>query len=54
MASQRILMVVIPGTARIIQLRLTARRHRQADASRLAASPQQPAAGGAQPPAADG
>jgi lipopolysaccharide assembly protein A len=33
-----ILMVVIPGTARIIQLRLTARRHRRADTRRLAAS----------------
>jgi uncharacterized integral membrane protein len=37
-----ILMVVIPGTARIVQLRLTARRHRRADASRLAANQQQP------------
>jgi len=37
-----ILMVVIPGTARIVQLRLTARRHRRADAGRLAASQQQP------------
>ena len=49
-----ILMVVIPGTARIIQLRLTARRHRRADASRLAASPQPPATDAAQPPSADG
>lgn len=32
-----ILMVVIPGTARIIQLRMTARRHRSADTSQLAA-----------------
>ena len=40
-----ILMVVIPGTARIVQLRLTARRHRRADAARLAASQQQPSAG---------
>ena len=39
-----ILMVVIPGTARIVQLRLTARRHRRADAGQLAAS-QQPAPG---------
>jgi lipopolysaccharide assembly protein A len=39
-----ILMVVIPGTARIVQLRLTARRHRRADAARLAASQQQPPA----------
>jgi uncharacterized integral membrane protein len=37
-----ILMVVIPGTARIVQLRLTARRHRGADAGQLAASQQQP------------
>jgi uncharacterized integral membrane protein len=37
-----ILMVVIPGTARIVQLRLTARRHRRADAGQLAASQQQP------------
>jgi uncharacterized integral membrane protein len=36
-----ILMVVIPGTARIVQLRLTARRHRRADAGQLAASQQQ-------------
>ena len=34
-----ILMVVIPGTARIIQLRITARRHRRADARRAAAQP---------------
>lgn len=42
-----ILMVVIPGTARIVQLRLTARRHRRADASQsqLAAGQQQPSAG---------
>jgi lipopolysaccharide assembly protein A len=39
-----ILMVVIPGTARIVQLRLTARRHRRADAARIAASQQQPPA----------
>ena len=37
-----ILMVVIPGTARIVQLRMTARRHRRTDASRLGASQQQP------------
>ena len=35
-----ILMVVIPGTARIVQLRLTARRHRRADAGQIAASQQ--------------
>jgi uncharacterized integral membrane protein len=40
-----ILMVVIPGSARIMQLRLTARRHRRGDALSLAASGQQ-----AQPP----
>jgi lipopolysaccharide assembly protein A len=34
-----VLMVVIPGSARIIQLRVTARRHRAADASQLAAGP---------------
>jgi uncharacterized integral membrane protein len=39
-----ILMVVIPGTARIVQLRLTARRHRRADSARLAVSQQQPSA----------
>jgi uncharacterized integral membrane protein len=44
-----ILMVVIPGTARIVQLRLTARRHRRADAGRLAASQQQPSAAGETP-----
>jgi uncharacterized integral membrane protein len=37
-----ILMVVIPGTARIVQLRMTARRHRRTDAARLGASQQQP------------
>ena len=37
-----VLMVVIPGSARIIQLRMTARRHRSADASRLAAAAPQP------------
>jgi uncharacterized integral membrane protein len=46
-----ILMVVIPGSARIVQLRLTARRHRRGDAARLAAGQQQvPAAG--EPPGA--
>jgi hypothetical protein len=43
-----ILMVVIPGSARIIQLRLTARRHRRADAARLAAA-QQPSTAGEPP-----
>jgi len=41
-----ILMVVIPGTARIVQLRLTARRHRRADAARLAGSQQQSSTAG--------
>ena len=41
-----ILMVVIPGTARIVQLRLTARRHRRSDAARLGASQQQPSTAG--------
>jgi uncharacterized integral membrane protein len=50
-----ILMVVIPGTARIIQLRVTARRHRRADARRAAADPQQPPAAAETPaPRADG
>ena len=44
-----ILMVVIPGTARIVQLRLTARRHRRADAARVAASQQQPSTAGESP-----
>jgi lipopolysaccharide assembly protein A len=42
-----ILMVVIPGSARIVQLRMTARRHRRADAKRAAVAQQPPA-----PPAA--
>jgi uncharacterized integral membrane protein len=46
-----ILMVVIPGSARIVQLRLTARRHRRADAARLAASQEQPSAVGVPPSA---
>jgi lipopolysaccharide assembly protein A len=50
-----VLMVVIPGTARIIQLRITARRHRRADARRAAAVPQQPPATAETPaPRADG
>ena len=44
-----ILMVVIPGTARIVQLRLTARRHRRSDAARLGASQQQPSTAGGTP-----
>jgi uncharacterized integral membrane protein len=39
-----VLLVVIPGTGRIIQLRLLARRHRRLDAQRGAAAPQPPAA----------
>ena len=34
-----ILLVVIPGTGRIMQLRITARRHRRPDASTSAAVP---------------
>lgn len=34
-----ILLVVIPGTGRIMQLRITARRHRRVDANRSAAAP---------------
>jgi lipopolysaccharide assembly protein A len=34
-----ILLVVIPGTGRIMQLRITARRHRRLDAGRSAAVP---------------
>jgi len=46
-----ILLVVIPGTARIIQLRRTARRHRSADASQIAAAAApQPATHGDTPP----
>ena len=37
------LVVIIPGTGRIIQLRATARRHRKLDASAAAATPQPPA-----------
>ncbi len=44
-----ILMVVIPGTARIVQLRMTARRHRRTDAARLGATQQQPATAGETP-----
>jgi uncharacterized integral membrane protein len=44
-----ILMVVIPGTARIVQLRMTARRHRRTDAARLGASQQQPSTAGGTP-----
>jgi uncharacterized integral membrane protein len=47
-AALGILMVVIPGTGRIIQLRRTARRHRKSDAKAAKAAPP-PAA--PQPPA---
>ena len=33
-----VVLVVLPGTARIIQLRIAARRHRRADARRAAAA----------------
>jgi uncharacterized integral membrane protein len=35
-----ILLVVIPGTGRIMQLRITARRHRRLDAKRTASAPE--------------
>ena len=38
-----ILLVVIPGSARIIQLRITARRHRGIDAGRADSAPTPPA-----------
>ena len=38
-----VLLVVLAGTARIGQLRATARRHRRADAKRAAAAPAEPA-----------
>lgn len=44
-----VLLVALPGTARILQLRLIARRHRRADARHLTAPPVQP-----QPPAPAG
>jgi len=48
-----VLLVVIPGTARIVQLRRTARRHRKADAQAAAAAPgPAPAAGSGPGPAA--
>ena len=37
-----VLLVVLAGTARISQLRATARRHRRADAKRVAAAAQEP------------
>ena len=53
-----VLLVVIPGTGRIIQLRFLARRHRRLDAQRGSAVPQAPAAQAAPaaqqaPPAGD-
>jgi uncharacterized integral membrane protein len=38
-----VLLVVIPGTGRIIQLRITARRHRHLDANTTATAPTPPA-----------
>jgi uncharacterized integral membrane protein len=38
-----VLLVVIPGTGRIIQLRITARRHRRLDATKAAAAASVPA-----------
>ena len=49
-----ILMVVIPGTARIVQLRIAARRHRRADAqadSQATTPPSAPARADVRPPA---
>jgi uncharacterized integral membrane protein len=40
-----VLLVIIPGTARIIQLRMTARRHRRLDAARPGADPAAPPPG---------
>lgn len=44
-----VLLVVIPGTGRIIQLRMLARRHRQADANGIASSQPVPATEPADP-----
>lgn len=44
-----VLLVVIPGTARIVQLRITARRHRRADAAAAAAAVAPPPADGSPP-----
>lgn len=38
-----VLLVVIPGTGRIIQLRMLARRHRNTDATGIPSSPPAPA-----------
>jgi uncharacterized integral membrane protein len=54
-AALGILLVVIPGSGRIIQLRRTARRHRKADVQAAAAAPAAPpAAPGAPAAPADG
>ena len=37
-----VLLIVLPGTARIIQLRVTARRHRHADSAHVASAPPAP------------
>jgi uncharacterized integral membrane protein len=47
-----VVLVVIPGTGRIIQLRVVARRHRRLDAQTAAAPPAPPK--DASPPAANG
>ena len=47
-----ILLVVIPGTARIVQLRITARRHRRADATATATPVSTLADGADMPPTA--
>jgi uncharacterized integral membrane protein len=44
-----VILVVLPGTARITQLRITARRHRRADGRHLAATVQQGDAHGLPP-----
>lgn len=44
-----VLLVVIPGTGRIIQLRMLARRHRKADANGIASSQPVPATQPADP-----
>ena len=48
-----VLLIVIPGTGRIVQLRMTARRHRGLDARRAATTQDvaaMPSASGEQPP----
>ncbi len=46
-----ILLVALPGTARIIQLRITAKRHRRADTNLIATAPPQETPGQTAPPA---